>query len=253
MNSRRIPLILIAVGFFVAVLLSCYFVFSISKVKVEYQVSEDIDTIKMQEELDSLRGKNLLFFEQEQVHEVLSNYPNCKVEYIKENLPNLLEIKVVERRPIYKFTHNQIVYLLDEEGVVVREGQGNVNDRDLIELKLEGINVLEPITLGKKIKTDNDNYVANAVGMVAESVNLADRIKSMAIKYLDAGETRDVVFSTYTGVDVVITKADISGIDKVNTAFESYDKCTIDFIKSFNQILVVMLDSGKPKDIWTRN
>lgn len=252
MNSRRIPLILIAVGFFVAVILSCYFVFSISKVKVEYQVSNEIETIKLQEELDSLRGNNLLFFEQEQVYEIMNNYPTCKVEFIKEDLPNLLEIKIVERRPVFKFTYNQIVYLLDNEGVVVKEGQGNISDKDLIEVNFEGVNVLEQIVLGKKIKTDNDKLVASAID-IAISVNLTDCIKSMDIKYLDAGETRDVVLSTNTGVDVIITKADISGKEKVDKAFESYDKCTIDFIKSFNQILVVMLDDGTPKDIWTRN
>ncbi|MBQ7340026.1 MAG: FtsQ-type POTRA domain-containing protein [Clostridia bacterium] len=250
MNSKKIPLILIAVAFFIAVICSCYILFNVTKIETQYSVSDQVDCQEIQEKLDELKGRNLLFFNKEEVYEIMKEYPTCKVKSVEKKFPNYVEVVIIERLPVYKMVSDQTIYLLDEEGVVIKEGQGDVADRDLIDLGFEGVNVMEPLQIGKQIKTDRQEMFNSSLEM-SKAANLTDSIKQMTIKYLSAGEVRDVVFSTYTGVDIVITKADINGEAKINKAIESYDNCDVDFIKSYNQILIVEQDDGQIKPIWT--
>ena len=252
MNSKKITIILIAVAFFIAAVFSCYLLFTISEVRAEFSVSDDIPVQEIKDRLDELKGKSVVKFNENEVYEIVSDYPLLKVESLQLKKPNLLLVKITERIPVYKIEANGEIYLLDDEGVAVSSGQGEYSDREVILLTLQGITVTEEIILGEKIVTDKDDILYNAFKM-AKEVNLTDCIKQITVNYLSAGENRDVVFSTYTGVDITITKSDEQGIVKVKKAFESYDSCTTDYLKSYNRILVVMLDSGEISVTWTRN
>ena len=252
MNSKRIPLILIAVAFFIAVVCSCFFIFAISKVEVEYSVNDSVDCDMIQTELDSLKGENILFVDVNSVYDIVGNYPTLKVEAIEKKIPNVLSIKIVERIPVYKLIVRENVYLLDEEGYVISDSQGEYLDKDLISLSFDGLEVDKQIIIGSKLNVDKASEFENALSM-AKSIELTDLIKEMKVTYLDAGEVRDVIFSTHQGVEIVITKADENGLEKAKKAIESFDNCTNDFIKSFNRILVVMLDTGEIKVTWTKN
>ena len=252
MNSKKIPIILIAVAFFISAICSCYLLFTVSEVRAEFSVSEEIPVDEIKTKLDTLKGKSVITFKEEEVYSIVEEYPLLKVENLTVKTPNLLTLKIVERIPVYKIDINGEIYLLDEEGFFIKVGQGSYFDRELIDLKLQGISVTEEHVLGKKIVTDKDDIFYNAL-MMAKEVSLTDCIKQITVNYLSAGEDRNVIFSTYTGVDITITKADEQGVEKVVKAFESYDTCTIDYLKSFNRILVVMLDSGEIKVTWTRN
>ena len=252
MNSKRVPLILIAIAFFISAITACYFLFTVSEVRAEYSVSEEVSVDEINEKLNTLTGKSVIFFDKNEVYEIFNDYPLLKVAEIKIKSPNLLVLKIAQRIPFYKLEVDGQIYLLDDEGVATSMGQGDYTDRDLINLKLDGVTVTEDIALGKKTVTSNDKIFYNALAM-AKEVDLTDSIKEITVNYLMAGENRDVIFSTYTGVDVTITKADEKGVEKVKKAFDSYDACTTDYIKSFNRILVVMLDSGEIKVTWTKN
>ena len=252
MNSRKITIILIAVAFFIAMVFSCFLLFTVSEVRAEFSVSDDIPVQEIKDKLDGLKGKSVIKFNESEVYEIVGDYPLLKVESLRLKKPNLLLVKIVERIPMYKIEINGEVYLLDEEGVAVSYGQGDYSDREVILLTLQGVTVTEGVALGEKLVTDKDDILYNAFAM-AKEVNLTDCIKQITVNYLLAGEDRDVVFSTYTGVDITITKGDEQGIAKVKKAFESYDACTVDYLKSYNRILVVMLDSGEISVTWTRN
>jgi hypothetical protein len=234
------------------VICSCFFIFAISKVDVEYSVNDTIDCEKIQGELDSLKGENILFVDVNSVYDIVDNYPSLKVESVEKKIPNVLSIKIVERIPVYKLVVRENVYLLDEEGFVISDSQGDYLDKDLIILSFDGLKVDTQIIMGGKLAVDKATEFDNALAM-AKSIELTDLIKEMKVTYLDAGEVRDVIFSTHQGVDIVITKADENGIEKAKKAIDSFDNCTNDFIKSFNKILVVMLDTGEIKVTWTKN
>ncbi len=252
MNSKKIPLILIAVAFIISAICACYFLFTVSEVRADFSVSEEMPVDEIKGKLDSFKGKSVLFLDKNEVYGVIENYPLLKIEDVKVKAPNLLLLKVTQRIPFYKITLDEQVYLLDEEGVAVSIGQGDHKERELISLKLNGVTVIEEIILGKKVVTDKDDIFFNALAM-AKEVDLTDNIKEITVEHLSAGEDRDVIFSTYTGVDITITKADIQGVEKAKKAFDSYDTCTTDYIKSFNRILVVLLDTGEISVTWTRN
>ena len=251
MNSKKIPIILIAVAFILSTVCACLFLFRINEVQTDFSVSEKVAVDEIKGKLDALNGSNTLFFDDSEVYNIMSEYPLLKVANVKVKAPNLLIVKIVERIPVYKINYGGEIYLLDEEGVAVSVGQGERKERELITLNFDGIEITEALELGSAIKTDNDGLVVNALKM-AKEVSLTDNIKEITVENLLAGEDRDVVFTTYTGVDITITKADVKGVEKAKKAFDSYDACTIDYIKSFNRILVVMLDSGEISVTWTR-
>ncbi len=251
MNSKKIPIILIAVAFILSTVCACLFLFRINEVQAEFSVSEEVAVDEIKDKLYTLNGKSSLFFDEEEVYSIMAGYPLLKVANLKVKAPNLLMVKIAERIPIYKVEYDGEIYLLDDEGVAVSMGQGDHKERELINLAFDGITITEQIEVGKTLKTDNDNLFFNALAM-AKEVDLTDNIKSITVENLLAGEDRDVVFATYTGVDITVTKADVKGVEKVKKAFDSYDACTIDYIKSFNRILVVMLDSGEINVTWTR-
>ncbi len=252
MNSKKIPLILIAVAFLIAALCSCYFLFTIAEVEADFAVSDRVDVKEICDDLDSLRGKSVVFFEKKEVQEIMEKYPTLKLQEARVKSPNTLVLKIMERIPVYKLLIGGQVYLLDEEGVAVSFGQGDYKDRELITLNVEGISLAEEIVLGKKAATSKDDVFYNALAM-AKQVDLTDIIKEITVNYLSAGENRDVVFSTYTGVNITVTKADEYGLEKVQKAFDAYHENTNDYLKYMNRILVVMLDSGEISVTWTRS
>ena len=252
MSSKKIPLILIAVAFFISAICSCYFLFTVAEVDVDFAVSERVDVNEIRSDFDSLLGKSVVFFDQKEVHEIMKNYPTLKLQDSRIKSPNVLALKIMERIPVYKLMMDGQVYLLDEEGVAVSIGQGDYKDRELITLNVDGISLAEEIVLGKKAKTDRDGVFYNAL-LMTKQVDLTDIIKEITVNYLSAGENRDVVFKTYTGVDITITKADEYGLEKVKKAFDTYHENTNDYLKYMNRILVVMLDSGEIRVTWTRS
>ena len=251
MSNRKLPIILIAILTIVAVLFSCYFLSLINKVEVEFCVSEQVDSNEIQDKLDSIKGKSILTFEASEVNEIMKDYPICKVEEVKVAGINVIKLKVSERQPVYKLEVDADVYLLDKEGFVVKNGQGDILDKDLINLKLESVDIDGEIVVGQALNTSANGMFLSALEMAVE-VNLTDSITDVVVANLNAGQNRSVVFKTRTGVEITVTKPEEYGVQKVVKAFEGYDGCTIDYIKSFNQILVVMLDSGEIKVTWTK-
>ena len=62
----------------------------------------------------------------------------------------------------------------------------------------------------------------------------------------------DVVFSTYSGVDITITKATEHSDTKLDYAFDAYEDIDNDYQKLNNDIVVVWGDeANKPIVTWT--
>ena len=83
---------------------------------------------------------------------------------------------------------------------------------------------------------------------MSKSARLTDCISKIVVT--SQTEFKDADFYTDTGVTITITKADVRGVDKINKAFESYDNAD-DYYKSFDTILVTLLDSGEILVDWT--
>lgn len=248
MKNRKICAILIAVAFVVSALFSFVLLSRIQRVEVEYTVSAETDTSRLQNSLDSLKGNLLWVTSDEDAEAIIKDYPYFYFSKKAEKVfPNTIRLTVCERREVYRLIANDKVYLLNEEGILLSIEEERAESRELITLKFDGIDIKSE-TLGKRLVTD-DEELFDVFLKTAEAVELTDNIKSVTV--LSKTERRDFLIETYTGVTIEIPDADDCGMEKTLAAFSAYNESTEDYYKAFCTITVVKTQSGEIDVQWT--
>ena len=254
MNIKKLAVILIAVAFSLIVLFSCVALFSVKEIEVDFAVADDTDISAVQDTLDGYLGKNLMFLKTEELKDALKDYHYMEVLSIKKAYPNVLKIKIEERRETYYIEHGEKVYVTTAEGFVLNvidksEYTGNT-EREKITLKIKEINLVDKTEkdalisgneIGNTIALSNDEFLGQVFEM-AKSVHLTDCIKELKVEKAVLGTVvaaKDVVITTYTGVKIRVIKADEQGLEKIEKAFNEYDNASTDYKKTFDYILVL--------------
>ena len=225
--------------------------FLIKKVDVSFAVSDDTDVGELQGELDKFLNKNIIFLDVQEVYDALDGFYYMEIASVKKEFPNVITVEVVERREVYYLDYGTNYLVTTADGFILRSISKNSvleENRDKIILMLDGISVLDA-TIGKTLKTDNDELLSTVFKM-AKSVNLTDCIKNIKVFSLGS-ELSDVTFGTYTGVDIVVEKAEISGVDKVIAGFKAYNEEASDYEKMFKTIMVFKDNQGIIQVDWT--
>ena len=171
MKAKRLLVLLIGLAFFISLILSCLFIFSIKTVKTEFSVSADFDETNVQNTLNEFNGKNLLFFNEEEVGLALSKFSNVKVLSVKKTYPNLLEVKVSERLVSYALCYNDNIYLLDNEGFIISERSEDYDTKNLIKITLADIKAVN-LVVGSKISTDFNELFYSAIKIAETHLNI---------------------------------------------------------------------------------
>ena len=252
MRTRKIIVISIAVAFLLITVLAVLTMFSLRKAEVNYAVDKDTDSGEIQQVLDGFLGKNLLFFDEQEVVDALKPFNYIEVLSVEKDYPNVLKVSVKERREVYYFEHQNKLYVTNEDGFLLNclPLGTEINTREMIELKLSNVKILD-VTLGKIMETDSPVLMTTVFEM-AKSANLTDCIKAMSVIKPAAGEMSDVHISTHTGVNIVIQKVDEYGQEKIRSAFSAYDEKINDFEKGFGTLLVGVVN-GEIKVTWSGN
>ena len=258
MKAKRLLVLLIGLAFFISLILSCLFIFSIKTVKTEFNVSADFDETNVQNTLNEFNGKNLLFFNEEEVGLALSKFSNVKVLSVKKTYPNLLEVKVSERLVSYALCYNDNIYLLDNEGFIISERSDDYDTKNLIKIKLADIKAVN-LVVGSKISTDFNELFYSAIEIAETTLTeeleftgtkIKDCVKEITIS--NSNKVKVAVFSTYSGVAIRINKPDEDGTDKAQKGFTEYHKLINDYYKTYDTIDVTKIEStGKIKVTWT--
>ena len=251
MKTKKTMVILIATVFAFVVLFSCILLFSVKKVEIKYNVATDIDTVEIEDRLSAFCGENLLFFNCDEIVNILNEYPYFELVTVEKQYPNVINVCLKERLETYYLITETKVYVTDKDGVLLKvinsnDFDGNVS-REIITLSFEGVTFSEQ-TLGTKISC-NKQDLFDLVLVMAKSVDLTDCIKSISV--INAPEQQDVYFSTYTGVNILVTEALVRGEDKTVAGFNAYNNKTDDYLKTYNNIIVVLKDDGTILPIWT--
>ena len=244
MKSKKIAVILIAVAFMLVVVFSTVGLFTVKKIHVDFAVSESRDAEKIQRTLDGFVGANLLFLNTENVKAALKDEYYMEILSVDKQYPNVINVKLKERREVYYLEHDGKYYVTTDKGFVLNELTENPSSRDKIRLDFDGISIQE-IEVGSYVKTSDDTLL-NVVFDMAESVNLTDCIKSISV-FKMGSEQPDVTFETYTGVKIVVEKADVDGKAKAIMGFGAYDKKAGDHEKMFSCIRV------NKEVVWSEN
>lgn len=145
---------------FVFLLATLYFIFlshffQIREVKIygtEKVSSEEMKKFtfsKLEKKLGPFYSKNIFLLNCRQLsEEILANFPKVSKTYIQKKLPNLLILRVDERKPVAVFVTQNEKFFLDQTGIIFEKAEDN---NDLLHIKSEVIpTVLE---LGKKALT----------------------------------------------------------------------------------------------------
>ena len=245
MRAKKLLVIALAAVFGLTALLSFAFIFSVKRVKVEYSVSQTIDISEVENSLSQFVGKNLLFLDLEEIETELNDYPYFKVETIKKSFPNVVEMKISERREVYCLTYQNNVYILDQTGFILNkiavvdfEGVGN----DRIELDIQGVEGLN-LQVGSRIQSDDNSFIDSVLQM-ASAVELTDCINKISIVNDKSTEYKGAYFYTHTGVKMEIRKPEVLGVEKITKVFEVYDDIT-DYLKAFDTLIGYSNDQGE--------
>ncbi|MBR2871184.1 MAG: FtsQ-type POTRA domain-containing protein [Clostridia bacterium] len=261
MKAKRLFVISLAAICALAILLSVFFIFTVKDVKTTYAVGESTDVSKIEKVLDGYVDKNLLFIDTEDIRNDLEKFPYFEILSIEKDFPNVINVKLKERREIYYINYAEKVYLLDQNGFVlnaltVSEFNSLGKAQSLISLSLKGVNVTS-MSVGSTLVTDDESFVKTVFEM-AVSVNLTDCVNTIIIdktiesngEVLISEDNKDAYFITNTGVEIAVRKVNERGEEKVVKAFESYDNA-LDYYKTFDTIEVYLTDVGEIKVNWT--
>lgn len=249
MKLRKGLSIVIIALFLTVCVFSFIGLFSVKKINVTFSVSENTDVSVLQETLDGFLDKNLIFLSEDDVYKSLDYFHYMEIVSVDKQFPNVINVKVRERREVYYLDYGNHYLVMTDNGFVLKaisKSDKIIEERDKIVLVLDGISILDT-TIGKTIKTDKDELLSTVFDM-AKSVNLTDCIKKISVSS-QGSELSDVTFSTYTGVDIVIQKAEDDGVAKVIEGFIAYDMHASDYEKMFKKIVVNKQD--KIKVTWT--
>ena len=226
MRTEKLGVILIALTFMLVVVFSCVSIFSLKKVDVVFAVSENANVEEMQDKLDDYLGKNLLFFDTEQVYTLFEDNRYVEVLCVKKEFPNVLKVEIKERREVFYVALGDKGYATTDNGFVLRElSQAEMENelpRDRILLEFDE-NIYVDVSVGEYLTVKNSN-VADTFFEMVKSVNLTDCINKVKV----VGKTQllgeyDVFVETYTGVKIEIRKVENNGVNKIKNAFYVYD------------------------------
>jgi cell division septal protein FtsQ len=211
MKAKRLFVISLAAVCVLAVLLSVIFIFSVKDVRVTYAVGEHTDVSEIEKTLDNYVNENLLFVDTQDIVKDLEKFPYFEVVSVEKDFPNVINVKLKERREIYYLSDNEGVFLLDQSGFVLNRltfAQFQASDRanSLICLSMKGVDV-QKLQVGSVLSTNDDLYVKTVFEM-ALSVNLTDCVNSIVIdktinnngEVLISEDNKDACFLTNTGL-----------------------------------------------------
>lgn len=239
--------------FVLTLVCSAVSLFSVKEVRAEFSVARrGEDAEEAYKSLQNFKGVNLLFFNTDEIKKAVEENPYMQVSEIKKSYPNAIDVKIVERREIYLLSVDGKHYVADEKGFVLKRiseteasSYGNV-----IRLDTDNLEITSPV-VGSKLASDSDETLYGAFAL-AEKVKLTDCIKNMKIvRYFDGEWHYDARFETYSGVTVVIEKAETRGEEKIVSAFSSYDEETNDYRKSRDYIIAYVDVNDKLIILWT--
>lgn len=250
MKAKKIVVLSMAVAFVLVAILACFRLFSIKSVDVDFTIAENTDVVEVQQTADAFKDKSLLFLDVEDVKQEFSKFSYVEVVSVEKDYPNVLKVKLKERREVYYTEFGGKYYILDQDGFVLNcvEKAQLDNEREKIELSFENVKI-QSLEVGSYIQTDSDSLVKATFNM-AKSVNLTDCIK--AVKINSKIPLYNVAFTTYTGVEIWVNKAEDDGVRKIKKAFEVYDSDITDYEKAFDTLIVSKIrEDGSIKVSWS--
>ena len=247
MKKKKLYVSLIFIAFAVFFSFSFIYLFTLNNIDLKVQAIDGEEVSEIQNAVSEFEGKNLLFLDTDDVLDKLSSFSNYKVVSVEKKYPNKLVVTIKERFESFAIVTDDSAIIIDDEGVVLRTEENYTNNRELVTLTLDGITVSSS-NVGQVVST-TDNSMLFIVMAMAKEINYYNCIES--IKLEKAVEKQFAYFNTYSGVVIEVPDVHIRGKEKITFAFNEYDSCDSDYIKSFDKITVFIRQDGFIDASWT--
>lgn len=152
--------------------------FDIENISVSGNIVLDSKKIINQKEII---GQNIFLLDQKKLEEKISNDSYIKSVTIKKKIPNGLDIKIEERKMIYKIKEDEKYYILNKS-LVLMEIKEDVSGLSLIELK--GIK-LDNKTIGQPVVKDENKIEITEILADNNILNKDKSIDSLEINSIN--------------------------------------------------------------------
>ena len=247
-NFRKPLLIIIAIAFLSAAVLSVMMLFSVNKIQAKFSVYGDSDAQEIQLKLDVFRGKNLIFLNIEDVAAIFDDYPYYEIKSITKEYPNVISLSVGKRAEIFQIENADKVYVIDKEGIVLNDTGETEFPRNVLSIDVGNLSVTDGSVGGKIVTSDDELFYS--VLTTSQALYLNDSVESVEIIKSEYGNFRDAVFKTYTGVEITVWNVDDEGENKIIKAFECYEAIS-DYKKTAYYINAYKESDGEIVAEWT--
>ena len=244
-NGKKL-VIMIAVAFGIAVIISFIMLFSVKKVAAEFSVYGASAADEIQSDLESFKGRSILFVKEKDVRDIVDKYPYYEIKSVKREYPNVLRVSVVKRVEAFRIIAANKTCVIDSVGNVLNDTGATEEGGRVIDLDLGELTVVYGV-VGDKIKT-SDDVLFYSVLKTCRALNLSDSVKNAKID--NESGRKDAVFTTYTGVGIEVWNVDDDGEEKINKAFGLYESLC-DYEKTANRILSFKKNDGTITAEWT--
>ncbi|MBO4572552.1 MAG: hypothetical protein J5762_02120 [Clostridia bacterium] len=221
MKHKRLLIILsaaVATAFAVLVFVA---LFSVKDVVVHYSVYGERVTAA-EEVLSQFKGKNLLFVDENEVADLISEKLALKVDGVKKVYPAGIEVSVSRCRERYAFYRDGAYYIADEQFAVVDKRDDSSNSGDGLGNIIVETDINEELSLEVLTRLDyvNDPYIRALKQTVEPFSDPRDVISRILIyETAEKGNVR-ITLSLRTGVEIVVYKAFERTGEKVSAAIE---------------------------------
>ncbi|MCQ2387755.1 MAG: hypothetical protein MJ066_04860 [Clostridia bacterium] len=249
MKKSKLYTILIAFAFMLSLVFACLCLLTVKKVQINYTLIEETDVSDFEKLIDDrFGGKIVLFINENKIKETMSDAPYYSFVKMDKHFPNKLILDVETRRETYLLQVEENNYIIDQEGYVLSKNKERVQNTELIDLSLDGIEI-ESIAVGQKLSANKNDFLYCSFEM-AKAINLSDNVEQLEI--IASQQKNDVVMHTRTGVKVIFILFDhlAKGKDMAVKAFDSYNEKADDYSKTYNEIEVSINDSDEIKVWW---
>lgn len=246
-NLKKYLIIMVAVAFAFAVIAACVTLFSVKKVSAEFSVYGDSQAEEIQAELDSLKGKNMVFLKKSEVYELCDKYPYYEVTSVEKSYPNVLKVSVSKRVEAFTVQNADKTYVLDSEGHVLSDSGAAEFPQNVVPVSLGELKISSAV-LGEKISTTDDGLFYSVVD-ACKTLNVIDLLSKIDLDlfpYESGKYFGNAVFNTCTGVKIEIRRVEDDGAAKIGAAFNKYETLT-DYKKTSGKILAYKQDNGEIK------
>lgn len=244
-NLLILSCVLVVIGF---TALCFRAVFSVASINIDYSYYTDSEVDNANRLLSHYYGANLLFVDTDKVVNLVNENTSLKVESVKKNYPNVLEIKLKQRQERFAIKTSDGYFILDEEWTVVDKRdnlKNSVDNLDNILLTFQNAEFDASILQIRSTLTIGRDDLLNAVtSMVNEISSPRDFIKEIVVVEKEKGVNFYVNFLTFEGVTIEVRKALLDPKQKITLGVEKYESL-FDRDKLSGKVAVYSLDSGE--------